>query len=141
MQVPTELCMEMKAYFSSKWPLEGCGLITGTVELHNTVIRSGIAASFYPIDNISNEPETSFVMDPRQFTKLLMKLEADIIGFAHSHPTADSVPSLRDRSTFWKSVPSHWIVSYKKPDNPLLNIFTYKKVSSTNIEEIPYQLI
>lgn len=51
--------------------------------------------------NASQEPETSFLIDPREQTALLRAIWAEgeeLAGIFHSHPRSDPKPSERDRA-------------------------------------------
>ena len=67
----------------AQFPLEACGIITKNL-------------SYVPCRNISKNPKTSFVIDPRD-----MVAHADsILGFFHSHPgSSDPIPSSKDATS------------------------------------------
>lgn len=68
-------------------PREACGILAGT---GNRVIE------ILPIANIAVDPHSTYYMDERQFTNTLLTLEArglSLLGFYHSHPTGDPIPS------------------------------------------------
>ncbi len=70
--------------------VEICGLI-GNSNLQNK--------SYYPIDNISNNPSCRFLMDaPQQITamKRMREKEQQLFAIIHSHPTAAALPSQHD---------------------------------------------
>lgn len=63
-----KLITEMGKYAQSQYPLEACGLITNSFE-------------FVPSNNLSNQPRTSFMIDPL----LLLEYDDIIWGIFHSH--------------------------------------------------------
>jgi proteasome lid subunit RPN8/RPN11 len=68
-------------------PREVCGIIAG--------IKSR-AVEILPIANVAAEPYHSYTMDARQYVQTLLALEArglSLLGFYHSHPTGDPIPS------------------------------------------------
>ncbi|MCA0453116.1 MAG: M67 family metallopeptidase [Chloroflexi bacterium] len=71
-------------------PNECCGVIIGVgIEAHEVV----------PVPNIATEPELHYRMDDRVLTELFFRTQRDnkaIIGFYHSHPTSEPVPSRTD---------------------------------------------
>jgi proteasome lid subunit RPN8/RPN11 len=88
-------------------PLEACGLIAG----------KGIRArQIIPVENIAEEPRTRFVMDPMTLSKHLPALETaglDLLGFYHSHPNDEPIPSPTDiREVAYPDV-AHVIVGLK----------------------------
>jgi proteasome lid subunit RPN8/RPN11 len=70
---------------------EVCGLIG----------RSQKNAFFcYPIRNVSETPESAFLMDAQQQLSAFRTLQESgqaLFAIYHSHPNAEAVPSLRDR--------------------------------------------
>jgi desampylase len=68
-------------------PREACGILAGT---QDRVIE------ILPVANIAVDPHSTYYMDERQFTYTLLTLEArglSLLGFYHSHPTGDPIPS------------------------------------------------
>jgi proteasome lid subunit RPN8/RPN11 len=64
-----DLVESMGKYAQSEYPLEACGLITKEFK-------------FIPSKNLSNQPRTSFMIDPL----LMLEYDGDIWGIFHSHP-------------------------------------------------------
>jgi proteasome lid subunit RPN8/RPN11 len=88
-------------------PLEACGLIAG----------EGIRArKVIPVENIASEPQTRFIMDPAALSKHLPALEIAglrLLGFYHSHPNGEPIPSPTDlREVTYPDV-AHVIVGLK----------------------------
>lgn len=70
---------------------EVCGLIGG---------HDNIACSCYPVDNISEQPDSRFELDPEQqiaAMKTLRDKGEQLLAIYHSHPSAAAEPSARDR--------------------------------------------
>lgn len=71
-------------------PSEACGLILG---------RGGRATEIVPVPNVSDYPTRHYVMDPLVLSQQLPTLDSrglSLIGFYHSHPTSDPIPSPLD---------------------------------------------
>ncbi len=71
-------------------PNEACGIIGG---------RDGRATHTIPTPNIAAEPATHYTLDPSALVKALMAFQQDdldIIGFYHSHPHDEPIPSATD---------------------------------------------
>ena len=71
-------------------PNECCGVIIGAgIEAHEVV----------PVPNIATDPQHYYRMDDRVLTDLFFRVQREnkaIIGFYHSHPTSEAVPSKAD---------------------------------------------
>jgi proteasome lid subunit RPN8/RPN11 len=68
-------------------PREACGVIAG---------RDDRAIEIIPVTNTAEDPEHAYTLDPAALTKAMMSLQTaglGIIGFYHSHPAGDPVPS------------------------------------------------
>jgi proteasome lid subunit RPN8/RPN11 len=71
-------------------PLEACGLIAGEANRARLVI---------PVENIAKEPQTRFLMDVAALSKHLPALDTaglHLMGFYHSHPDGEPIPSPTD---------------------------------------------
>lgn len=69
---------------------EICGLIGS---------KSGIPFHCYPIDNIAEQPERQFLLDPEQQIAAMSKMRErneDLFAIYHSHPDAPAIPSKSD---------------------------------------------
>src|SRR5262249_58269771 len=72
-------------------PNECCGMLIG----HADSIDEAV-----PARNIAEHPATRFLIDPRDHLDALREARrrgADVVGFYHSHPRSDAVPSATDR--------------------------------------------
>ncbi len=71
-------------------PREACGLIAG---------RGQRAAEIIPVANAAADPIHAYSMDEQAFAAALMGLESrglELIGFYHSHPQSEPIPSATD---------------------------------------------
>ncbi len=74
----------------AEYPREACGVIAGTSER---------AAEIIPIPNTADDPLRAYVMEPRALVAAFARLEQrhlELIGFYHSHPHSDPIPSPSD---------------------------------------------
>ncbi len=86
---------------AAAYPLEACGALLGSADE-----VSGV----HPLPNRAPDPTEAFVIDPAELEPLLRR-EADgglpVLGFYHSHPDNEPVPSTRDLEDAW---PGYWYV-------------------------------
>ena len=69
---------------------EVCGLIGST---------NGIASSCYPVENVAEQAETRFQLDPKQQINAISSMREkneELFAIYHSHPTAPAIPSETD---------------------------------------------
>ena len=69
---------------------EVCGLIGS---------QQGKPRSCYPIDNIAEQPQQQFLLDPKQQIAAMTKMREhneDLLAIYHSHPTSPAEPSQID---------------------------------------------
>lgn len=112
-------------------PEEACGLIAGTIEDGNKIIRK-----VYILTNIDHSNE-HFTLDPREQLAAVKDMRAN--GFAplgnwHSHPESPSRPSEEDKRLAYDSKASYMILSLMDADNPVLNSFHIEGDVSTKEE-------
>lgn len=112
-------------------PEEACGLITGTIEDGNKIIRK-----VYILTNIDHSNE-HFTLDPKEQLAAVKDMRAN--GFAplgnwHSHPESPSRPSEEDKRLAYDSKASYMILSLMDADNPVLNSFHIEGDVSTKEE-------
>lgn len=101
-------------------PEEACGLIAGTIEEGNKIIRK-----VYILTNIDHSNE-HFTLDSKEQLAAVKDMRAN--GFAplgnwHSHPESPSRPSEEDKRLAYDSKASYMILSLMDADNPVLNSF------------------
>lgn len=71
-------------------PQEACGVIGGI---------DGRALRIIPIPNTASDPQHHYTLDHAAFVKAIFSLEREglsLIGFYHSHPGGDPIPSQTD---------------------------------------------
>ncbi len=112
-------------------PEEACGLIAGTIEDGNKIIRK-----VYILTNIDHSNE-HFTLDPKEQLAAVKDMRAN--GFAplgnwHSHPESPSRPSDEDKRLAYDSKASYMILSLMDADNPVLNSFHIEGDVSTKEE-------
>jgi len=84
------LAQEIVAYAREAQPNECCGVILGVGETAEHII---------PIANIADEPKYNYHMYEKSLLKAFYQAEhmqLEVIGFYHSHPRTDPVPSPTD---------------------------------------------
>lgn len=72
-------------------PREACGAIVG---------RDGVAARIVPIANTADDPVRHYLMEPSALARVLIGAEREglsVIGWYHSHPDGEAIPSPADR--------------------------------------------
>jgi [CysO sulfur-carrier protein]-S-L-cysteine hydrolase len=71
-------------------PREACGIVAGVQHQARRII---------PIPNSAAQPETHFELDHAAFVKALFEIESaglTLLGFYHSHPKGNPIPSTTD---------------------------------------------
>lgn len=81
------------------YPREGCGVLLGDVEGRDRTVTEVVEA-----DNRWPDRDDRYLVDPGTLRRLVER-EADggprILGYYHSHPDAEPVPSATDRELAW----------------------------------------
>jgi proteasome lid subunit RPN8/RPN11 len=88
--LPRPLVNKMLAHAQQHDAVEVCGLI-GNDDQDNK--------SYYPIDNVSNNPNCQFLMDAPQQISAMKKMREkgqELFAIVHSHPTSNATPSQLD---------------------------------------------
>ncbi len=95
----SDLAARIQRSLESAYPNEGCGVLLGRVQGDR---REAILPVF--CKNVWEERSDRYLIDPDTLHRL-MKLEGEdgfcIVGFYHSHPDADPLPSATDRELAW----------------------------------------
>lgn len=81
------------------YPREGCGLLLGRVEGDDRVVEEARPAS-----NRWEDREDRYLVDPETLRRAVDEEAGGgprVLGFWHSHPDADPVPSATDRELAW----------------------------------------
>ena len=84
------LAQEIAAYAREEQPNECCGVILGIGEAATQIV---------PVPNIASEPKYNYHIDEKVLLKVLYQAEhsqLEVIGFYHSHPRTDPIPSPTD---------------------------------------------
>lgn len=91
----------------SEAPNEACGVIAG---------RGTVTHEVIPIANVADDQQHTYVMDEQSLVTTLISIEKrglELVGFYHSHPNSDPIPSPTDiRQATYPATP-YLIVSLK----------------------------
>ncbi len=89
-QIPRKLSNQLLHRAQVSPDFEICGLIGS---------RNGLPSSCYPIQNIAEQPEQRFLLDPAQqiaAMKSMREAGEELFAIYHSHPAAPATPSITD---------------------------------------------
>ena len=92
--LPRPLVNKILAHAQKNPDIEVCGLIGSSIS-NNTAAEK----DYYPIDNVSENPQCRFLMDaPQQIKtiKQMRKKNQALFAIVHSHPKAPAEPSQLD---------------------------------------------
>lgn len=112
-------------------PREACGIIGG---------HDGRAETITPVANVADDPLRYYTLDPVALTNTLMALHSQgqsIIGFYHSHPHGDSIPSKTDIAQASYPNTAYVIVGLKDRLTPSLAAWT---MDSGNVSRLPLHI-
>ncbi len=90
LSLPRPLVNRILAHAQKNSAVEVCGLIS------NSALTG---KDFYPINNVSNDPDCRFLMDAPQQIKAMKRMrekKQTLFAIVHSHPTTDATPSQLD---------------------------------------------
>ncbi|MBK8025942.1 MAG: M67 family metallopeptidase [Chloroflexi bacterium] len=96
---------QMIRHAQSAAPDEACGVLLGNL------IPNGIAqvAQVIQVENIAPDPRVTYHLDDRRLAQIMGSLERtgqDVVGFFHSHPQSDPIPSQSDvRQAYYPDIP------------------------------------
>lgn len=99
LRVPAAVWSELTDHLEGTYPAEGCGVLLGRREGGVRRVRRAVRAS-----NEWGGREDRYAVDPDLLRDLLLGEEEGgpaVIGFYHSHPDAEPVPSATDRRLGW----------------------------------------
>lgn len=85
-----ELARTLANHAQTESPHECCGVLAG---------QDGDVREVIPVENVSPTPQTAFKMSPHGLARALTGLEKRglyLVGFYHSHPQTEPIPSGRD---------------------------------------------
>ena len=114
-------------------PEEACGLIAGTIEGEDKIIKK-----VYLLENMDHSNE-HFSLNPKEQLLAVKDMRANgfqALGNWHSHPESPSRPSDEDKRLDYDSKASYMILSLMEAENPVLNSFHIEKNESTKEELI-----
>lgn len=125
---------KMIEHARSKLPHEACGLIAGTVDGIDKVVKK-----VYYLTNIDHSRE-HFSLDPKEQLSAVKDMRAEglkPLGNWHSHPESPSRPSEEDKRLAYDSSASYLILSLAE-EIPVLNSFHIEgnEVTKENIDFI-----
>ena len=109
------------AHAISQLPNEACGLIAGSYDGDNKIIKK-----VYLLTNTDHSPE-HFSLDPKeQLTAVKDMRQNGIVplGNWHSHPETPSRPSEEDKRLAYDGKASYMILSLMDKEHPVLNSFS-----------------
>lgn len=113
-------------------PHEACGVLIGRIDPGGV----GVVGAVYPVTNTATDPLTTYVMDERSLASLLplwLQNGYDLIGFYHSHPQGDPIPSQADiRAAAYPDVA--WLIVGLKGNEPKLAAW---HIANGRVEPIP----
>lgn len=75
-------------------PSEACGVLVGQLEGGIAQAREAI-----PVDNVAINAHEAYLMDDKRLAQIIGRLEKtqqELVGFYHSHPTGEAIPSPTD---------------------------------------------
>lgn len=124
---------KMLEHAKSCVPEEACGLIAGSEEGGNKIVRK-----VYLLTNTDHSNE-HFTLDPREQLAAVKDMRANgllPLGNWHSHPESPSRPSEEDKRLAYDSKASYMILSLMDPQEPVLNSFHIEGGESTKEELI-----
>jgi proteasome lid subunit RPN8/RPN11 len=90
MWLTPEQAQTIVAHARADAPREACGIIAG---------HKDRAVEIIPIPNSAADPQHTYYMDERRLVETLSNMQArhlDLLGFYHSHPQGDPIPSSTD---------------------------------------------
>lgn len=108
------------AHAEKELPNEACGLIAGTVENGDKIIKE-----VYLLTNIDHSNE-HFTLDPKEQLAAIKDMRSKSyvpLGNWHSHPESPSRPSEEDKRLAYDSKASYMILSLMNRAEPVLNSF------------------
>jgi proteasome lid subunit RPN8/RPN11 len=107
-----ELAQQLATHACAETPHECCGVLVG---------QGGDVREAIPVENVSPTPQTAFVMSPVDLARALTGLEKRglaLVGFYHSHPQTEPIPSGRDVAESLYPDVAHLIISLKDESSP-----------------------
>lgn len=97
--LPAGLARAMAAELEEAYPAEGCGVLLGRVEGGDRRVTELAGA-----ENRWPDRDDRYLVDPGTLRRLMEREDHGgprVLGFYHSHPDAEPVPSGTDRELAW----------------------------------------
>lgn len=119
-KLPKDLYKSIEQAAFDGRPEEICGLIGGTVEGEDKIIKE-----VYHLENIDHSNE-HFSMNPKDQLAAVKDMRQKglvPLGNFHSHPESPSRPSDEDKRLAYDKTASYMIISLLDENNPVLNSF------------------
>lgn len=126
---------KLLAHAEKELPDEACGLIAGTIEGDDKLIKK-----VYLLTNTDHSNE-HFSMDPKEQLAAIKDMRANglvPLGNWHSHPESPSRPSEEDKRLAYDSKASYMILSLMNREEPVLNSF---HISGTDAQKEQLEII
>ncbi len=106
---------------------EICGLVSS---------KNNVPVRCYPIDNIAQQPQNNFLLDPKQHIAAMKKMREngeELFAIYHSHPSAPACPSTLDlkNATYFDSL--HFIISLSTKGILELRAFNIENQNATEV--------
>lgn len=95
MRLSVDVIARLRAHAEAAYPEECLGALVRTAS-GEVVARS--------LHNVAADPRRGFSLGAREYLALESEADAaghEVVGFYHSHPDAEAVPSPRDASSAW----------------------------------------
>lgn len=102
LRLEERLVERVRAGALDAFPAECCGALIGRAEGRRVSVER-----LAPLPNVAAEPWHRYEADPRALLDLHLRSRregADVVGYYHSHPSGDAVPSEADRRAAWPSL-------------------------------------
>lgn len=123
---------QIVAHARADSPHEACGIIVG---------RGERASEIIPIPNSASDPLHSYYMDERSLVAALMGVESrglELIGFYHSHPSSEPIPSRTDiRQATYPNTP--YLIVGLKDNQPRLSAWLLRP-DQAQVTPVPLQV-
>jgi cysteine synthase B len=97
--VPSPVLAEIREELAAAYPAEGCGVLVGQADEDERRVERAV-----PARNRSSGRNDRYEIDPKTLRDLMEIEDAGgprVLGFYHSHPDAEPVPSATDRERSW----------------------------------------
>ncbi|HIG79893.1 MAG TPA: M67 family peptidase [Cycloclasticus sp.] len=132
LELPRKLVNELLHYAQLSNDQEVCGLIGK---------NSADDYTFYPVNNVAEEPSTRFLMAPEEQISAMKKINNDgqtLFAIYHSHPTAPATPSAIDIEL--TSYPDAYYLIVSLNTKGVLEMRCFQLLHDENITEITLRM-